>query len=207
MAKINFNSDFTEFLKKLDPPLTVVARNNGLRHFTNGYYNNTNDSYFRGFAINGKSFPVVFTLVFNFPWTFHEWSGRSYKAIDYSSSTGGGYLKFDGLLHFELKIDTDLFKNLGFNDEFKAEPNEFLNIESEKFTIDKTNLTKNIKSFTLADIKNIEKWFDKAIKNMLEKVEQPISLQASRRFDELMAYDETIAMKYCPQNVKDIFIF
>ena len=103
--------------------------------------------YFRGFIIRGNSFPIVFTLVFNFPWIFHEWSGRSYKAQDYSNSTGGGYLKFDGLLNFELKIDPELFR-LGMDDEFKVEPDEFVNIESEKFTLDKTNLTKNIKSFT-----------------------------------------------------------
>ena len=82
-----------------------------------------------------------------------------------------------------------------------------LNIKSEKFTLDKQDLEKNFKKFTQKDIRIIENWFDAAIKNMIEKVQQPISFQVARRYDEVNAYSEQVAIKYCPQVVKDIFIF
>ncbi len=206
---MDYNSDFTELIDAISPALIPIARVNNLGSFTNGYYKGTNDTYFQGFRINGKSFPIVITLIYNFPWHFNGWSGTTWTSNNYSNSEikGGGFLSFNKIFNFELKIDIDMFNKNSGNPNFVVEPNEFMNIESEKFSLDKTELEKTFKKFTQKDIRIIEKWFDSAIKNMMKKLEVPISLQVARRYDEVNSYSEEVALKYCPQNVKDIFIF
>lgn len=203
----DYNSDFTEMIGTISPNLTNIARSNGLVSFTNGYYDKQNDTYFQGFRFVNKSFPLVFTLKYNFPWYFNGLIGRTWGSANYNSSqiSGGGFLIFAKIFNFELLIDPKLISNK--SESFIVEPNEFLNIKSEKFTLDKQDLEKNFKKFTQKDISIIEKWFDAAIKNMIEKVQQPISFQVARRYDEVNAYSEQVAIKYCPQYIKDIFIF
>lgn len=203
----DYNSDFTEMIDTISPNLTKIARSNGLVSFTNGYYDKQNDTYFQGFRFVNKSFPLVFTLKYNFPWYFNGLIGRTWGSTNYNSSqiSGGGFLIFAKIFNFELLIDPKLISDK--SESFIVEPNEFLNIKSEKFTLDKQDLEKNFKKFTQKDISIIEKWFDAAIKNMIEKVQQPISFQVARRYDEVNAYSEQVAIKYCPQVVKDVFIF
>ena len=203
----DYNSDFTEMIGTISPNLTNIARSNGLVSFTNGYYDKQNDTYFQGFRFVNKSFPLVFTLKYNFPWYFNGLIGRTWGSANYNSSqiSGGGFLIFAKIFNFDLLIDPKLISDK--SESFIVEPNEFLNIKSEKFTLDKQDLEKNFKKFTQKDIRIIENWFDAAIKNMIEKVQQPISFQVARRYDEVNAYSEQVAIKYCPQVVKDIFIF
>ena len=205
----NYNSDFTDLIDTISPNLTNIARSNGLVTFTNGYYDKQNDTYFQGFRFVNKSFPLVFTLKYNFPWHFilYGLSGRTWGSANYNSSqiSGGGFLAFTKIFNFELLIDPKLISDKF--ESFIVEPNEFLNIKSEKFTLDKQELEKNFKRFTQKDIRIIEKWFDSAVKNMIEKVQQPIALQVARRYDEVNAFSEQVAIKYCPQVVKDIFLF
>ena len=203
----DYNSDFTEMIGTISPNLTNIARSNGLVSFTNGYYDKQNDTYFQGFRFVNKSFPLVFTLKYNFPWYFNGLIGRTWGSANYNSSqiSGGGFLIFAKIFNFDLLIDPKLISDKF--ESFIVEPNEFLNIKSEKFTLDKQDLEKNFKKFTQKDISIIEKWFDAAIKNMIEKVQQPISLQVARRYDEVNEYSEQVAIKYCPQYIKDIFIF
>lgn len=203
----DYNSDFTEMIGTISPNLTNIARSNGLVSFTNGYYDKQNDTYFQGFRFVNKSFPLVFTLKYNFPWYFNGLIGRTWGSANYNSSqiSGGGFLIFAKIFNFDLLIDPKLISDK--SESFIVEPNEFLNIKSEKFTLDKQDLEKNFKKFTQKDISIIEKWFDAAIKNMIEKVQQPISFQVARRYDEVNAYSEQVAIKYCPQYIKDIFIF
>ncbi len=203
----DYNSDFTEMIGTISPNLTNIARSNGLVSFTNGYYDKQNDTYFQGFRFVNKSFPLVFTLKYNFPWYFNGLIGRTWGSANYNSSqiSGGGFLIFAKIFNFDLLIDPKLISDK--SESFIVEPNEFLNIKSEKFTLDKQDLEKNFKKFTQKDIRIIENWFDAAIKNMIEKVQQPISFQVARRYDEVNAYSEQVAIKYCPQYIKDIFIF
>ncbi len=203
----DYNSDFTEMIGTISPNLTNIARSNGLVSFTNGYYDKQNDTYFQGFRFVNKSFPLVFTLKYNFPWYFNGLIGRTWGSANYNSSqiSGGGFLIFAKIFNFDLLIDPKLISVK--SESFIVEPNEFLNIKSEKFTLDKQDLEKNFKKFTQKDIRIIENWFDAAIKNMIEKVQQPISFQVARRYDEVNAYSEQVAIKYCPQYIKDIFIF
>ena len=144
----NFNRDFMDLLDTIDTDINKKMHTYGWVQFLNGYYENRNDTYMKGFRISGKSFPVVLTLKMHFPWSFHEWNGRSMNAETYrttdSSKVGGGILQFDKEFHFELKVDTDHFKAYNARAEFQAEPDEFENIQSEKFTLDLSHKEKRI---------------------------------------------------------------
>lgn len=207
----NFNSDFKDLLDTFTPDINKKMRDKGWVSFLNGYYENRNDTYMLGYKLNGKSFPVVLTFKFHFPWSFHEWNGRSMNAETYrttdSNTVGGGVLQFDKEFNFELKIDTDHFKAYSRTFDFEAEPDEFENIESEKFTLDLSHKEKNIRQFTKAELSQIVKWLDKAVDLMQQKIEKSIEAQVARRIEEIMKVNEELALKYAPDSIKDMFIF
>ena len=76
-----------------------------------GYETGKNDTYFKGYKLNGKSFPLVVKLTIHAPWKFYETvsGGKIYTAEQYNDDVKGGVLKFDGKFHFELSIAPELF--------------------------------------------------------------------------------------------------
>jgi len=206
----NFNSDFKDLLDTIVPYINKKMKTFSLVSLLNGYYEDRNDTYMIGYRLNGKEFPVVVTLKMHFPWSFHEWTGKSVNAETYNEiadELGGGFLTFEKEFHFELLIDTNLFSAYNSMSDFDAEPLEFENIKSEKFTLDLTHKEKNIVKFTKAETKQIMKWFGEAVPKLMERVEPAIEAQVVRRFEEIMKANETLALKYAPDSVKDMFIF
>lgn len=199
-----YNSDVRDLIDSIDAMVNVAMRANNWSLFTNGYEKGKNDTYFKGYRQDGKTFPVVVKLTIHAPWSFYEWNGKRTSAIDYNNDLGGGKLEFDGKFHFELSIAPDLFSKTSFYS-LNAEYEEFKDVPTEKWTLDLT--AKKFKAFTKKDKAAIEKWVMNAGANMRENIQDPIKQQIARRFEEFYEVNPEWAEEYAPQTVKDIFIF
>lgn len=205
---MSFNTDFRDLTDTFNADINKKMRTLNWVSVINGYYNGRNDTYHIGYRINGESFPVILTLKMFFPWSFHEWGGRSYPAEEFGDYEGGGFLSFDKKFNFELMVDPKFFEALGSNMVgFRAEPDEFTDIEPEKFTLDLTHKEKRIDKFTKKETKELVKWLEKAVPKITERIEKQIEIQVGRRLDEIMKVNEELALKYAPEGVKDMFIF
>ena len=201
-----FNSDFHILISSIEALVNVSMKANNWSAFTNGYETGKNDTHFKGFKLNGKSFPLVVKLTIHAPWKFYETGsgGKIYTADQYNDDFKGGVLKFDGKFHFELSVAPELFSKTSFK-KIHAEYDEFKDIPVEKWTLDLSE--KNFKSFTKKDRDAIEKWVMKAGANMRENTKLGIEQQLVRRFSEFYAADPIWAETYAPKLIKDVFLF
>lgn len=211
--EIGYNNDFNDFINNISSSI-IWETNNTLDLFGigSGYYKNSNDSYYNQYRMRGEKFPVYITLVYNFPWYYSGWGGYQTDSKDYDvdkqhehNTKHEGMLIFKKIFNFELKIDPELFKLS--REDFKVEPDEFLNLPRYKFTLDKTKSKNPIKKFTPGDLKQIKDWYLSALLKILKDIDVPIKAQVSRRFDEVFKFNEKIALDNAPQNVQDIFLF
>lgn len=201
-----FNLDFHIFTSSIDALVNICMKANNWSGFTTGYEIGKNDTYFKGYKLNGKSFPLVVKLTIHAPWKFYETGsgGKIYTAEQYNDDVKGGVLKFDGKFHFELSIAPELFSKTSFQ-KIHAEYDEFKDIPVEKWTLDLSE--KNFKSFTKKDKASIEKWVMNAGANMRENTKLGIEQQLVRRFNEFYAADPIWAETYAPKLIKDVFLF
>lgn len=199
-----FNYDFNFLIGSIEALVNVSMKANNWSAFTNGYETGKNDTYFKGFKLNGKSFPLVVKLTIHAPWKFHETGGKIYNSDQYNDDVKGGVLKFDGKFHFELSVAPELFSKTSFK-KIHAEYDEFKDIPVEKWTLDLSD--KNFKSFTKKDIASIEKWVMRAGANMRENTKLGIEQQLLRRFNEFYVADPVWAEAYAPKIIKDVFLF
>ena len=201
-----FNLDFHILIRSIDALVNICMKANNWSGFTTGYETGKNDTYFKGYKLNGKSFPLVVKLTIHAPWKFYETGsgGKIYTAEQYNDDVKGGVLKFDGKFHFELSIAPELFSKTSFQ-KIHAEYDEFKDIPVEKWTLDLSE--KNFKSFTKKDKASIEKWVMNAGANMRENTKLGIEQQLLRRFNEFYAADPVWAEAYAPKIIKDVFLF
>ena len=126
-----FNYDFNFLIGSIEALVNVSMKANNWSAFTNGYETGKNDTYFKGYRINGKNFPIVVKLTIHAPWKFHETGGKIYNSDQYNDDVKGGVLKFDGKFHFELSVAPELFNKTSFQ-KIHAEYDEFKDIPVEK---------------------------------------------------------------------------
>lgn len=201
-----FNFDFNFLIGSIEALLNISMKANNWSAFTKGYETGKNDTYFKGYKLNGKSFPLVVKLTIHAPWKFYETGsgGKIYTAEQYNEDVKGGVLKFDGKFHFELSIAPELFSKTSFQ-KIHAEYDEFKDIPVEKWTLDLSE--KNFKSFTKKDRDAIEKWVMRAGANIRENTKLGIEQQFLRRFNEFYVADPVWAETYAPKLIKDVFLF
>ena len=207
---MDYNTDFRDFLRsgELEQNITKTMRSLGWSSFLSGFEEDRNDMNFTGFRWNGNGhFPVVIGLTVHVPWKFFSHYGKVTKAKDYSMNLDGGILRFDGEINFTLKVRPEFFSSYGAKGKFEAEEKEFLNLPEETMTIDNSNKKNGMKKMTKADVSKFVKWLEVAVKNLEENLHPAIEKQVGRRFEEIMAIDEEMAIKYAPKEIKDVFIF
>lgn len=205
----DYNSDFRDLVDKITPNIVTKFQKAGWSSMVSGYYNQQNDVHVIGFRRKDiNDFPIILALTFHFPWDFKSMrTFSSFPSNEYvSSSAGGGRLVFRNEFNFELLVDPFLFRNFR-NDGFKVEDLEFENIQSEKFSIDKTKMKTTFKEFNTKDFSNLSKWLDQSLPIMEKRLEEAITLQVERRFNEVLAFNEELALKYAPESAKHLFLF
>lgn len=209
MTKLAYNSDFMDLTEVLLNELARVIRDKfNWVYIMNGYVDGTNDTYYFGFRQNGKYYPTMFQLSIKNNWQFM--SHRSFEVLsaeDYTTDVNyGGTVVFDKIT--EIIIEPQLH-SLDVNNinGFGPEAEEYKAIKPVVITYDFTQKDEYKRKFTKADIKKITKLVLEELPNFLEEFEEATKKQAVRRFDELRIADEDLAMKYIPDDVKDIFVF
>jgi|SaaInlStandDraft_4_1057021.scaffolds.fasta_scaffold40895_3 hypothetical protein len=72
---MNTHSNYLDLIDLIAPMLAKSLGKYSWSSVTNGYYKE-NDKYFIGYRLSGRSFPIVVTLVMDFPWKYKQWNGE-----------------------------------------------------------------------------------------------------------------------------------